>query len=149
MLVELERLADSLPFVSDEADAAMRERAVDLVSRNMALKAAVVSADEREADLRTFLNYGHTIGHAIEKVSGYGRYLHGEGVAIGLVGAAMIGERMGLIDAALVERHRSLLEAFGLPVRRRDRGGRRAGGDAERQEGRGRPAALGAVAGCR
>jgi 3-dehydroquinate synthase len=117
MLVDLERLADSLPFVRDRGDAAMRERAVDLVSRNMALKAAVVSADEREADLRTFLNYGHTIGHAIEQVSGYGRYLHGEGVAIGLVGAAMIGERLGLIDTALVDRHRALLEAFGLPVR--------------------------------
>ena len=117
MLVDLERLADSLPFVSADADAAMRARAVDLVSRNMALKAAVVSVDEREADLRTFLNYGHTIGHAIEQVSGYGRYLHGEGVAVGLVGAAMIGERMGLIDGALVERHRALLEAFGLPVR--------------------------------
>jgi 3-dehydroquinate synthetase len=117
MLVDLERLADSLPFVSADADAAMRARAVELVSRNMALKAAVVSVDEREADLRTFLNYGHTIGHAIEQVSGYGRYLHGEGVAVGLVGAAMIGERMGLIDGALVERHRALLEAFGLPVR--------------------------------
>ena len=117
MLTDLERLADSLPFVSEGADAAMRERAVDLVSRNMALKAAVVSADEREADLRTFLNYGHTIGHAIEQVSGYGRYLHGEGVAVGLMGAAMIGERLGLIDEALVARHRALLEAFGLPVR--------------------------------
>ncbi len=113
MLDELERDADLLLAL---ASPGARERAVSLIGRNMALKAAVVSADERESDLRTTLNYGHTIAHAIEAVTAYGRYLHGEAVAIGLVGAAEIGARMGLVDRAIVERHRRLLQRFGLPL---------------------------------
>ena len=80
------------------------------------IKGAVVSADERESQLRLILNYGHTIGHALEAVTAYGRFRHGEAVAVGLMGAAEIARRVGLIDAALVERHRALLERFGLPV---------------------------------
>ena len=113
MLDELERDADLLLAL---ASPGARERAVSLIGRNMALKAAVVSADERESDLRTTLNYGHTIAHAVEAVTAYGRYLHGEAVAIGLVGAAEIGARMGLLDRAIVERHRRLLQRFGLPL---------------------------------
>ena len=82
----------------------------------MAIKARVVSADEREADLRTTLNYGHTIGHAIEAVTAYGSYLHGEAVAIGLIGAAQIGRGVGLIDDATVERHKQVIDRFGLPL---------------------------------
>jgi shikimate kinase/3-dehydroquinate synthase len=114
MLDELERDASALLRLnSPDAD---RSLAVDLIGRNMAIKAAVVSADERESDLRMVLNYGHTIGHALEAVTGYASLLHGEAVAIGLMGAAFIGERMGLIDAATAARHRSILERFGLPT---------------------------------
>ena len=115
MLDELERDAGALLSLSDPAPDA-RDRAVSLIARNMAIKAAVVSADERESDLRMTLNYGHTIGHAIEAVTSYGAYLHGEAVAIGLVGAARIGHGIGLIDAATVERHERILRRFGLPT---------------------------------
>ena len=115
MLDELERDAGALLSLSDPTPDA-RDRAVSLIARNMAIKAAVVSADERESDLRMTLNYGHTIGHAIEAVTSYGAYLHGEAVAIGLVGAARIGHGIGLIDAATVERHERVLRRFGLPT---------------------------------
>ena len=114
MLDELERDADLLLALN--AAAAERARAVRLIGRNMAIKAVVVSADEREAGLRAVLNYGHTIGHALEEATGYARFLHGEAVAIGLVGAALIAERLGLIDGATVERHRWVLKRFGLPT---------------------------------
>ncbi|MBI4499243.1 MAG: 3-dehydroquinate synthase, partial [Chloroflexi bacterium] len=88
-----------------------------VVRRSVAIKAEVVSQDEREFGLRAILNYGHTIGHALEAVTGYGLLLHGEAVAIGMVGAARISQEMGLLTAAEVARHQGLLERFGLPVR--------------------------------
>ena len=114
MLDELERDAELLLNLNGpDAD---RERAVSLIGRNMAIKAAVVSADERESDLRMILKYGHTIGHALEAVTGYGALLHGEAVALGLMGAARIGRATGLLDDALVERHHAILQRFGLPT---------------------------------
>ena len=68
-------------------------------------------------DERVLLNYGHTVGHAIEKVSGYGNYLHGEAVAIGMMAAAGIAERLGMIDRELVDRQRRVLQSYDLPVR--------------------------------
>ena len=62
------------------------------------------------------MNYGHTIGHAIEAATGYERYLHGEAVSVGMVGAALISNRMGLLSSNDVARQRRVLEAFGLPV---------------------------------
>ena len=83
----------------------------------MAIKANVVSQDERETlGIRVLLNYGHTIGHGIEAATGYGQYLHGEAVSIGMMGAANIGRGMGLMSDAEVERQRSVLEAYGLPL---------------------------------
>ena len=61
-----------------------------LIARNVEIKAAVVSADEKESGLRAILNYGHTIGHALEAISRYGKYLHGEAISIGQVAAAKI-----------------------------------------------------------
>ncbi len=106
----------SLAAGTGAATAARPDRVADLIGRNVGLKAAVVSADERESGLRMILNYGHTIGHAIEAVTEYGHYHHGEAVGVGLVGAAMIAERMGLVDRALVQRHRTINARFGLPV---------------------------------
>ncbi len=63
-----------------------------------------------------FLNNGQTLGHALEAVTGYGELLHGEAVAVGLVGAARIGEAAGLLDTALVQRHEVILRRFGLPT---------------------------------
>jgi 3-dehydroquinate synthase len=80
-------------------------------------KAAVVSADEREErGERAVLNFGHTIGHALEAAAGYGRFLHGEAVAIGMVAAARVSQTLGLCDPMTVERIRALLARLGLPV---------------------------------
>ena len=86
------------------------------IRRCCEVKAAIVSADEREAGLRAVLNFGHTFGHAIEAASGYGAWLHGEAVAAGMVMAADLSSRLGWLDRDTVERTRGLLERFGLPV---------------------------------
>jgi 3-dehydroquinate synthase len=92
------------------------ELTVEAIKRSAAIKAEVVSADERERGRRTILNYGHTIAHALEAATGYERLLHGEAVAIGMMGAAMLSQRLGLLSQRLVERQWALLEGFGLPT---------------------------------
>lgn len=87
----------------------------ELVERKIRVKAEVVAADLRESFLREVLNYGHTLGHAIEQVERY-RMRHGEAVAVGMVFAAELGHRTGTVDDALLARHRSVLEAVGLPT---------------------------------
>ncbi len=87
------------------------------VRRCCEIKAEVVGADERETGLRAILNFGHTFGHAIEAGLGYGAWLHGEAVGCGMVMAANLSERLGLVDAAFVRRLTRLIEATGLPVR--------------------------------
>ncbi len=87
------------------------------VRRSCEIKAEVVGQDERETGLRAILNFGHTFGHAIESGLGYGEWLHGEGVGCGMVMAAHLSQRLGLVDAAFVQRLRALVEQAGLPVR--------------------------------
>ena len=87
------------------------------VHRSCEIKAAVVGQDERETGLRAILNFGHTFGHAIEAGMGYGVWLHGEGVAAGMVMAAELSRRLGMVDEAFVQRLKSLIERAGLPVR--------------------------------
>lgn len=87
-----------------------------LIARAAAYKARVVSADEREQGQRITLNYGHTLGHAIEAESGY-RLRHGEAVAIGMMAAGTIAVRLGLWSPHELEQQRQTLRAFGLPVR--------------------------------
>ncbi len=87
------------------------------VRRSCEIKADVVSKDEKEADLRAILNFGHTFGHAIEAGMGYGVWLHGEGVGAGMVMAAELSQRLGLVTVAFVQRLRALIEKAGLPVR--------------------------------
>ena len=86
------------------------------VLRSGAIKAGVVSRDEKEKGERISLNFGHTIAHGLEAASNYERFLHGEAVAIGMLGEAMISQRLGLLDADSVERLRKLLIKFELPV---------------------------------
>ena len=81
------------------------------------LKAGVVERDEQEAELRAVLNYGHTIGHALEAASGYARFAHGEAVALGIAAEARLARRLGLASEETVGRQERLLEAVGLPVR--------------------------------
>ena len=97
-------------------DISQRQLLVDVITRNQSIKAAVVAADERESDIRAILNYGHTLGHAIEAVTGYSSVLHGEAVSIGMVAVAEMACELDLIDEALAARHRRLLERFGLPT---------------------------------
>jgi len=87
------------------------------VRRSCEIKAWVVGQDEREAGLRAILNFGHTFGHAIEAGLGYGRWLHGEAVGAGMVMAAELSRRLGLVDEAFVQRLRALIERAGLPVK--------------------------------
>jgi 3-dehydroquinate synthase len=86
------------------------------VKRSCEIKAAVVGQDERETGLRAILNFGHTFGHAIESGLGYGAWLHGEGVGCGMVMAAQLSQRLGLVDTAFVARLKTLIQRAGLPV---------------------------------
>ena len=89
----------------------------ELVERSVAVKAAVVAGDEREGGERTFLNLGHTFGHAVESLTGYEQVLHGEAVSIGTVVALRIGVELGITDAEAARRGEAVLTALGLPVR--------------------------------
>ena len=88
-----------------------------LLERSAAAKARVVAADEHEGGLRAILNYGHTLGHAVETLCGYGTWLHGEAVGLGMLAAGEIAVAMGLWSQADQERQRALVAAAGLPLR--------------------------------
>ena len=93
------------------------ETLVPTIARCCRLKADVVAQDEREeSGLRAVLNYGHTFAHAFETLGGYGQLLHGEAVAIGMMCAARLAERLGRIDGELVRRQEALLRTLNLPV---------------------------------
>lgn len=100
------------------------DRLASVVRRCCAIKAAIVEKDEFERSPRggrALLNLGHTFGHAIEKACGYGRLLHGEAVAIGLVAAARLSQELGLVKPAVVYAVTQALKAHGLPVRLQER----------------------------
>ena len=107
-------------WLEQNIDALMaRDRAAlaHAVRRCCEIKAEVVGQDERESGLRAILNFGHTFGHAIEAGMGYGAWLHGEGVAAGMVMAAELSRRLGLVDGAFVGRLTALIQRAGLPTR--------------------------------
>lgn len=87
----------------------------NLIERSVTTKAKVVSNDFKESELREILNYGHTFGHAIERVSDYS-IRHGEAVSIGMIFVAELALAEGLIDDELVARHREVLSGLGLPI---------------------------------
>lgn len=108
-----------LSWIENNIDALMaREPAalVHAVRRSCEIKAWVVAQDEREAGLRAILNFGHTFGHAIEAGLGYGSWLHGEAVGCGMVMAAQLSYRVGLVEQALAQRLTALIRKAGLPV---------------------------------
>lgn len=105
-------LEDHATDLLERAPAAL----IEAIERSCRNKAEVVEADERELGQRALLNLGHTFGHAIEAGLGYGQWLHGEAVAVGMVIAAELSCQLGWIDESAVERTRALLERFGLPV---------------------------------
>lgn len=110
-------LLDSFERDRDDILALKPDVATDIIRRSVAVKANVVSQDERETlGVRILLNYGHTLGHAIEAASGYGNFLHGEAVSVGMMGAAYIGNAMGMMSDKEVDRQRAILESYGLPL---------------------------------
>ena len=112
--------ATFLDWIEQNLDALLgrdKEALAHAVMRSCRIKADVVGRDEREAGLRAVLNFGHTFGHAIETGAGYGRWLHGEAVGCGMVLAADLSARLGLIEPAYSARIRALVERAGLPVR--------------------------------
>ncbi|HVE52141.1 MAG TPA: 3-dehydroquinate synthase [Ramlibacter sp.] len=108
-----------LDWIEGNIDALLRRDVAALahvVRRSCEIKADVVGQDEREAGLRAILNFGHTFGHAIEAGLGYGEWLHGEAVGCGMVMALQLSHRLGLIDAAYVQRVTKLIARAGLPT---------------------------------
>jgi 3-dehydroquinate synthase len=92
--------------------------ATNVIKRSIAIKAQVVTQDEKETSgLRILLNYGHTLGHALETATSYKEYLHGEAVAVGMTAAARISQEMGLLDTEEATRQEKLLQAYELPTR--------------------------------
>jgi 3-dehydroquinate synthase len=87
------------------------------ISGSCRLKADIVARDEREAELRAVLNYGHTIGHALEAATGFTRWTHGEAVALGMTAEAWLARRLGMASSELAEQQERLLTTLGLPVR--------------------------------
>ena len=87
-----------------------------VVGGSCRIKADVVARDEKESELRHVLNYGHTVGHALEAATGYTRWAHGQAVSLGIVAEARVAERLGLANASTTERQVRLLGAVGLPV---------------------------------
>ena len=113
------RDSDFFDFLEGNLESIMRFGASDdtmerFIAWNCRIKAAVVSADERESGLRSILNYGHTVGHALETVTGYSRFKHGEAIILGMITAARIAEKKGLLKAEERDRQNKLLERVGI-----------------------------------
>ncbi len=112
--------ANFFSFLESHLSAILQQESsamMEVIRSSCEVKAHVVEEDEREAGLRAILNYGHTLGHTVESLTGYSRYIHGEAVSMGMVAAAKIAREMGLCDAGVVERIATLLQNIGLPVR--------------------------------
>ncbi|NCO33006.1 MAG: 3-dehydroquinate synthase [Armatimonadetes bacterium CG2_30_59_28] len=106
-------------FIEENADSLLRLDSVpveEMLRRSCEIKAWVVEQDERESGLRAILNFGHTIGHAVEAVFGYGELLHGECVAVGMVAASRIAVAQELCDSEVEARLTGLLQRIGLPI---------------------------------
>jgi 3-dehydroquinate synthase len=118
LFAELEMAARRDPQAGLASLAAVGPELLELLlERSAAAKARVVAADEHEAGLRAILNYGHTLGHVVETLSGYGTWLHGEAVAIGMVAAGELSLAMGLWADEDQARQKRLIQAAGLPLR--------------------------------
>ena len=113
------RDADLVGWTEDNLDAILAmepEALVELVDRNVRIKADVVMADEKETGERAHLNFGHTFAHAIEATAGFGEYHHGEAVALGMIAAANLGADIGRCKRDVAERLVPLLKCIGLPT---------------------------------
>ncbi len=114
-------LDESLLNVFEEKHSAITsldpEIATEIIRKSVAIKAGVVSKDEKETlGIRILLNYGHTVGHAIESTTGYSKYLHGEAVSIGMMAAAFLSNSMGMMSDEEVQRQEFVLNQYDLPT---------------------------------
>ena len=111
---------DLFQFISDNIDAILAldaDTMVELVRRNVEIKAAVVAEDEKETGVRAHLNFGHTFAHAIEATQGYSHaYHHGEAVSIGMVAATKLAIAAGRVDGSLLDQLTDLLKRIDLPT---------------------------------
>ena len=93
-----------------------KEHLMHIIKTSCEIKAKVVEKDERESHYRMILNFGHTLGHAIEAITGYSKFIHGEAVAIGMVYAAKLSHQLGKCSQEIPERIMKLVKKCGLPV---------------------------------
>jgi 3-dehydroquinate synthase len=119
MILDAELFA-GLEGLATTLTAADADAIAPLVARSIELKADIVERDERESGERMLLNYGHTVGHALEAAAGYGALLHGEAVAVGMNAAGLIAAELGLLDRLVAQRQNALLAALRLPLTWRD-----------------------------
>ena len=113
------RDAEFFAWLIDNVEALKRQEEAALafaIERSCGIKAVVVAADEREGGVRAHLNFGHTFGHAIERIQGYGDWLHGEAVAAGMVLASRLSVLRGTLDSEVVDQLTAFNQAVGLPV---------------------------------
>jgi len=110
--VFFEWLETHLPAILEKEEDAL----IHMVETSCRIKAAIVERDERDEGIRAVLNFGHTVGHALEAATGYRKLLHGEAIAIGMVAAARISCQMGLCSEELPRRLQRLIERIGLPA---------------------------------
>lgn len=110
--VELWELLQTL----DGSPESILEQSETIIYRSCDVKRKLVVADEKEGGVRMYLNFGHTIGHAVEQTAGYGKVMHGEAVAIGMVQISRIAEQKGLMPAGIAQEIEAMCRKFGLPV---------------------------------
>ncbi|MBW2975805.1 3-dehydroquinate synthase [Candidatus Woesearchaeota archaeon] len=103
----------NLDKIMDKEESVM----ISLIKRNCEIKAEAVEKDEKEAGLRKLLNYGHTVGHAVETLTNYKRYSHGEAVAIGMAVEGLIANKLGLLSQEELEEQNRLIKKAGLPIK--------------------------------
>ena len=108
-------LLGTLKEQRDKINAKNMEVLADIVKICCSIKGEIVEKDERDTGIRAYLNYGHTLGHALESTTGYG-YSHGQAVAIGMVFAARLSQRLGMLDEDEVKLHKEIISSYGLPV---------------------------------
>ncbi|WP_020676414.1 3-dehydroquinate synthase [Geopsychrobacter electrodiphilus] len=112
--------ANFFAWLENNVDKLLRldsEALLHAVKRSCQIKADIVEIDEREGSIRALLNYGHTFGHAIEALCGYGEWRHGEAVACGMIVASKISQNLGLSDGGATRRIEELLRRFNLPIK--------------------------------
>ena len=110
-LIQDKKLLGEIELFSNQSN-----QLIEIIKKSVEIKTSVISEDEFEKGNRIILNYGHTIGHALEKITEYKKYLHGESVSIGMMIAAKIAEKIGILDSRIIDRQQKILQKFNLPI---------------------------------